>query len=684
MPTPRQTILRVAFALSAGLLASQAQAGSAPSAGAQAAGALSRVGQAAKTGANAGASVGGAMQWMHQLDNLTTVLDHLHKLHKFGPYAQHTSDTPKGSDPPSNGHASIRTCSYPAGYPRVAMPGLSGSMDDTVRIKALIIKEIGSHADVPAAPDLAKWRQDSLQRGLTVEAGPVFGAYLVKLPYAVSERAATGIIRQMYMADMTDNGSTPGCRYDYIEPDVPMKTLEDTKPPVDPVFPPAVRPRIATSDVGSKMLDTDFNQGNKIMGPISEITAHDLWPLLGAWANLPGKDGELPHPLATTAVAVIDPTFYSASPLKTPILVGYHGPITRVTSIGQPGDTKFCQKASQATAGECHGDVVAAVLGQGVRQFVDKNGIMVMGGGSLGRGLFYRGFPDSPPTAAPLYGNDDTFPLERIESGHGLFSVMSALAYAAGRPMGYREVDGHPALTDQLLDATTGKPLPGVKPIEPLSPAPRVVDLSMGDYELAPTPEAAAALCNDPLIQDAVHQLDQKGVIAVAASGNADEDYTDLLFKQQDKGGQIVVVPGDCKGFHEVGGAIPSSNGDQETAVNAPGAIEPGNKDAYWEPFKTHIVTADGPFEAKLQLLPVSGTSIAAPRFAGTIAMMLAIDPDLDPAQVDQLLRSKAITYPGTPDVRMVPPSVVWFKVMRMAIAKDKAKANTATGAAGS
>lgn len=674
MPVRGQGVVRWVLASSAGLLALQAYAGSGASATAG----------AATSGLRSSANVGAAMDWLHKIDQLTTLLDHAQKLAKYGPYStKQATDTSKDSHPPAGGSASVRTCSYPAGYPRVGIPALADAMGTTAPIKSLIIKEIPSHADAPAAPDLSKWTRDSMQRGLSVEAGPVFGAYLVQLPRAVSELEAVGIIRQMYMADMLDTGSTPGCRYDYIVPNLPMKALTDTNPPPGgPTFPPPDAPQIATSAFGTTMLDTDFNEHNKIMGPISEITAHDLWPLLGAWANTPGDKGQPPHRLATTAVAVIDPTFDSGSDLSRPIPMTYQGPIERITKKGQPADPVLCQATDKVVAAECHGDIVAAVLGQNVSQSAQSDGNTVLAGGSLGRGLFYRGAPGDPTTANPLYGNPDPFPIERIESGSDLFTLASALAYAAGRPMGYREVDGVPSLTDQVLDGTSDTPLTGVRQVKPLSPAPRVIDVSLGDYILAPSEEESPALCNTPFMRDAIKLMHQKGIIAVAPSGNVDDDYRDLLFQQQDRGGRIVVVPAACDGFYEVGGMTVSDHGATEIAVNADGGIEPSRKDAYWEPFSTHIVTTSDPFGHHREMLAVSGTSVAAPRFAGTIAMMLAIDPALDPVQVDQLLKSKAVTFPGTPPLRVVPSFSVWSKVIRMGMAADLAALNPATGLA--
>lgn len=673
-----RSILQGSLALAAALLLPQAHA----------AGGQSPAAWAARTGSNTGSGGGGAMQWMHQIDSLTTVLDHLQKLFKYGPYAPHVKDapktsegrTPKGSAPSPGGDASTRACTYPAGYPRAGMPALADILETAAPIKALIIKEIPSHADAPAAPDLAKWSHDSLLRGLAVEAGPVLGAYLVKLPYALSARAANAIIRQMYIADMLDTDATPGCLYDYIEPDLPLKTLlNNASPGTGAVFPPAERPQISTTATGPSMLDTNFDDHNEILGPVSPVTARYTWPLLGAWANTPGDQGQPPHPLAITAVAVIDPTFYAADAAYQPIPMPYQGPIHRVTRTGLPGDTEHCREASESIAKECHGDIVAAVIGQRVRQFVGSDGVRILGGGALGRGLFYRGAQGDPTTSEPLYGNLDTFPIERVESGQSLFTVMSALAYAAGRPMGYRPQDGGVTLTDQVLDAASGVALPGVKPIAPLSPAPRVVDLSLGQSYLAATSEAASALCDDPFIRDTLERVRKAGIMAVVPSGNVDDDYRDLQLDLQDKGGRIVMVPGDCKGFQEVGGAELSIDGNTETAINDPQAIEPAQNDAYWEPFKTHILTTGDAFESSWKPLAVSGTSIAAPRLAATIAMMFAIDPALDTAQVDTLLRSKAITFQGTPDIRMVSAPAVWFKVMRMAMKQDLAALDNAT-----
>ncbi|MDE2120221.1 MAG: hypothetical protein KGJ64_05985 [Betaproteobacteria bacterium] len=639
--------------------------------------------------ANAGGSASGAMQWARHVDHLTTLLDHLQRIWKYGPYSERNDLPVKPASSPGDkglarptqpivstglpprspqpGSSSTRACTYPAGYPRVSSPTWADALGTTPRIQALIIKEIPSHADAPTAPDLDKWRRDSLQQGLTLEAGPVFGAYLVKLPRRVSDREATAIIRQMYIADMADSSATPGCLYDYVIPDLPMKTMADT----GPSFPPDNPPQVATSAYGSIMLDTGFSADNRILGSFSEITARDIWPLLGAWANTAGAEGQPPHPLAATALAVIDPTFYAVSAASRPIPVRYSGPIVRVTRDDEPGDTQMCQSTSSKLAWQCHGDIVAAVIGQDVRQFQDSTGTRVLGGGSLGRGLYYRGAPGDSTTSRPLFGAPDMFPIERIETAHDAFSTMAAVAYAAGRPMGYVKVGGTKMLTDNVVDTATGKTLPGVARVSPLSSTPRVIDLSVGAYQLVPTQQAAAKLCSTPYYADAIDLLTQKGIVAVAPSGNVDDEYRDLQLDQQDSGGIITVIPGECPDVYEVGGADLESNEDSERAVNDAGAVVPGRDDAYWERFETHVMTTNSPFEDPLEMLLVQGTSVAAPQFAATIAMMLAIDPTLDRAGVDELLRAKTVTFKGSPDVRMVPASVIWFKVMRRVMAKQ-------------
>ena len=677
MTYPRRFVWLAVPCLACTLLALPARAGSDQS--------LSKLGPAA----NAGGSVGGAMQWARHVDHLTTLLDHLQRLWKYGPYSERNDlpvkpasspgdkGLPRPTQPvvstglpprsPQPGSSSTRACTYPAGYPRVSSPTWADALGTTPRIQALIIKEIPSHADAPAAPDLDKWRRDSLQQGLTLEAGPVFGAYLVKLPRRVSGREATAIIRQMYIADMADSSATPGCLYDYVIPDLPMKTMADT----GPSFPPDNPPQVATSAYGSIMLDTGFSADNRILGSFSEITARDIWPLLGAWTNAAGAEGQPPHPLAATAIAVIDPTFYAVPNASHPIPVRYSDPIVRVTRDDEPGDTKMCQSSSSELASQCHGDIVAAVIGQDVRQFQDSTGTWVLGGGSLGRGLYYRGAPGDSTTSKPLFGAPEVFPIERIETAHDAFSTMAAVAYAAGRPMGYLKVGGTKMLTDNVLDTATGKTLPGVDRVTPLSSTPRVIDLSMGAYQLVPTQQAAAKLCSTPYYADAIDLLTQKGIVAVAPSGNVDDEYRDLQLDQQDSGGIITVIPGECPGVYEVGGADLVSEPNSESAVNASGAVVPARKDAYWERFKTHVMTTNSPFGEPLDMLPVRGTSVAAPQFAATIAMMLAIDPTLDPAGVDELLRAKTLTFEGSPKVRMVPAPVVWFKVMRMVMARN-------------
>ncbi len=161
-----------------------------------------------------------------------------------------------------------------------------------------------------------------------------------------------------------------------------------------------------------------------------------------------------------------------------------------------------------------------------------------------------------------------------------------------------------------------------------LNPA-RVINLSLG----------SAGSCS-AAFQSAINDANARGAIVVASTGNG--------------GANAVYQPANCNGVIAVTAhAIDGDNADYanigaETTISAPGG-GCGTLSAACVPG----YTADGPAVYSLgnsgATVPASdsaalkyGTSMAAPHVAGTIALMLSVNPALTRAEVTSLLRSAA------------------------------------------
>lgn len=183
-----------------------------------------------------------------------------------------------------------------------------------------------------------------------------------------------------------------------------------------------------------------------------------------------------------------------------------------------------------------------------------------------------------------------------------------------------------------------GLSVPGV----PANPTPaRVINLSLGG-----TGTCSAAY------QDAVREINQAGVVVVAAAGNTS--------------GHAVNTPANCAGVIGVGGLrhVGSKVGfadlGPEIAISAPG----GNcvnltGDCVYPLLTTTNAGLTTPVPASEAYTDASnvtiGTSFSAPLVAGTAALMLAAQPSLTPDDVRSLLRRSSRPFPTSGDAASVP-----------------------------
>jgi serine protease len=179
-----------------------------------------------------------------------------------------------------------------------------------------------------------------------------------------------------------------------------------------------------------------------------------------------------------------------------------------------------------------------------------------------------------------------------------------------------------------------GLSVPGV----PTNPNPaRVINLSLG----------GAGVCGEAY-RDAIREINRAGVVVVAAAGNAS--------------GGAVNTPANCPGvigvagLRHLGSKVGYSDLGPEIALSAPAGncvnldgeclypLLTTTNTGTTTPVVAEQAYTDGGFNATV------GTSFSAPLVAGTAALMLAVQPSLNPDEVRQLLRTSARVFPTSGD----------------------------------
>ena len=179
-----------------------------------------------------------------------------------------------------------------------------------------------------------------------------------------------------------------------------------------------------------------------------------------------------------------------------------------------------------------------------------------------------------------------------------------------------------------IVDAivwAVGDPVPGVP--DNLDAA-RVVNLSLG----------GRARCSDtPAYQDAINRATAAGASVVVAAGNAGIDASRF-------------VPASCNGVITVGASTIRderarySNWGPSVDLMAPGGDVGRDRDGNGEPDGVlSLSRADASGEHVYTYL--EGTSMAAPHVSGVIALMLSVAPELQPAEVRDILLQTAAPY---------------------------------------
>ncbi len=136
-------------------------------------------------------------------------------------------------------------------------------------------------------------------------------------------------------------------------------------------------------------------------------------------------------------------------------------------------------------------------------------------------------------------------------------------------------------------------------------------------------------------VADAVADARAEGVVVIAASGN---DNTSAPFYPAGYDGVISVGAVDLGGNR-----APYSNYGSTLDIVAPGGntAKDGNADGYVDGVLSTLLD-----ESEFPPFPIyrfnQGTSMACPHAAGVAALMLSVNPDLTPAEVEQILKATA------------------------------------------
>lgn len=293
-------------------------------------------------------------------------------------------------------------------------------------------------------------------------------------------------------------------------------------------------------------------------------------------------------------------------------------------------------------------EAVTAVLDTGVTPHPELAANLLPGYSFVSDALSANGVPRGPRADDP----GDWLTAEETSAGgpfhgrpvqnsswHGT-RVAGVIGAAANNGIGIAGVNWYGAIlpvrvlgkgggsTSDVVDGmrwSAGLPVAGA----PMNPHPaRVVNLSLG----------SAGTCSRAF-QDAVDDLNAKGVTVVAAAGN--------------DGGNAIDMPANCRGVISVGSSDNTgrrafdSNTHPRVTLSAPGAgILSLANDGTRAPGAATYGAA-------------SGTSFAAPQVSGVVSLMLAVNPRLSPRDIADILKRTA-RFPAiaqtTNSCRVIPP----------------------------
>jgi serine protease len=180
--------------------------------------------------------------------------------------------------------------------------------------------------------------------------------------------------------------------------------------------------------------------------------------------------------------------------------------------------------------------------------------------------------------------------------------------------------------TSDIADAiawSSGASVPGA----PANPNPaRVANLSLG----------GTGAC-DATTQSAINAARARGTVVVVAAGN---DNTDARNTSPANCNGVITVAATNRG----GGRAYYSNFGANVDIAAPGGdVRANSANGVLSTWNTGTTTPGSDTYAYFQ-----GTSQATPHVAGTVALMLSLNPNLTPDQVEAILKSTARPFPST------------------------------------
>lgn len=207
----------------------------------------------------------------------------------------------------------------------------------------------------------------------------------------------------------------------------------------------------------------------------------------------------------------------------------------------------------------------------------------------------------------------------------------------------------------------------------------RVVNVSLGSTMQCSATE-----------QDAVNQLAARGTIVVAASGNEAQTPVGATTNPPPL---TVDAPANCSGVIAVTAHVDSgenasyANVGSQVAISAPGGGCPTSQQSCLTPSTINADSNDGQYSPGNPIVRptsltdvVAGTSFSTPEVAGTIALMLSVQPQLSNAQVLAGLQQTARPHPaGT--YCAVHPGICGTGLLDTTGAVSYAKTTSPTGA---